>query len=134
MLGLAFEGTWWRATRCRRAGELMLNMMLANRLDKGAPGLLMTASVPITLPQMPDCWESCGNCAGEAIRVTELLVREGEWVWCNDPLLMIESDKTLLDIPAPQSGKVVELLVEEGDEIEVGQLLLRLDTGAPRPE
>ncbi len=119
-----------------RAMGLIDSSRPASRCTSRCTGLSsdsMSEPIDITLPKMPDCWESCGNCAGEAILVTEVLVEPGEWVWCDDPLIMIESDKTLIDIPAPKSGRVVELLVEEGQEVEVGDLLLRLDPGASPP-
>lgn len=50
------------------------------------------------------------------------LIREG------DSLLEIDSDKASLEVPSPVSGKVVELLVEEGDEADIGAIIAIIDS------
>jgi len=49
------------------------------------------------------------------------LVREGE------SLLEIDSDKASLEVPSPASGKVIELLVGEGDEADIGSVIAVID-------
>lgn len=61
------------------------------------------------------------------------LIREGE------SLLEIDSDKASLEVPSPSSGKVIELLVAEGDEADIGAVIAVIDTSvdvdaaAPEP-
>lgn len=90
----------------------------------------MSATVDLCLPGLPDCWESCGNCSDGTLTVVEILVVPGEQVAVDQPLLVLETDKTTLDIPAERAGRVLELNVAVGDRVTEGQLLLRLRAGA----
>lgn len=80
----------------------------------------------ITLPAMPDCWETCGACGDEEVLIAEVLVAPGDKVQFDDPIIALETDKTTLDIPTPYSGEVVDLHVTPGAAIEVGALILTL--------
>jgi pyruvate dehydrogenase E2 component (dihydrolipoamide acetyltransferase) len=50
-------------------------------------------------------------------------VKEGDWVEEGDVLLEVESSKATEEINAPASGTVAEIRFEEGDEVEVGEVL-----------
>ncbi len=61
--------------------------------------------------------------------VVKVLVAVGETVKADQPLLEVETDKALFELPAPEGGVVAEVLVKAGDRISVGQVLLRLEAG-----
>jgi pyruvate dehydrogenase E2 component (dihydrolipoamide acetyltransferase) len=88
----------------------------------------MNGVIDIRLPGLPDCWESCGNCNDGELTVVEVLVAPGDRVGADDPALVVETDKTTLDIPADRAGRVVEVLVVAGDRVAEGQTLFRLET------
>ena len=48
----------------------------------------------------------------------------GSQVKAGDPLVIIEAMKTMNQIPAPRSGTVVQILVEDGQPVEYGEPLL----------
>lgn len=54
----------------------------------------------------------------------------GESVSADEPLVELETDKVTVDVPAPASGKLGDILVKEGDTVEVGALLGTLVEGA----
>lgn len=54
----------------------------------------------------------------------------GEAVNVDEPLVELETDKVTVDVPAPASGKLGDILVKEGDTVEVGTLLGTLIEGA----
>ncbi|UXN05881.1 2-oxoglutarate dehydrogenase complex dihydrolipoyllysine-residue succinyltransferase [Bartonella sp. HY761] len=54
----------------------------------------------------------------------------GESVNADEPLVELETDKVTVDVPAPASGKLGDILVKEGDTVEVGALLGTLVEGA----
>jgi 2-oxoglutarate dehydrogenase E2 component (dihydrolipoamide succinyltransferase) len=56
--------------------------------------------------------------------------RVGDWVEADETICEISTDKIDTDVPAPASGRVVELLVEEGQTVAVGTLLARIATDA----
>jgi dihydrolipoamide dehydrogenase len=61
------------------------------------------------------------------VPVIEVLVSPGDTVAAEDPLIVLESDKASMDVPAPQAGTVVELLVEVGDKVSKGTPILTID-------
>ncbi len=68
------------------------------------------------------------------VPVIEVLVREGQEIQSEDPLITLESDKATMDVPSPVAGKVNDLLVAVGDKVSRGDLILVLEvesTAAP---
>jgi pyruvate dehydrogenase E2 component (dihydrolipoamide acetyltransferase) len=58
--------------------------------------------------------------------IATVFVKEGDTVKKDQPVLELESEKAVATIPAPAAGKVMKILVTEGDEIRVGTLILVL--------
>ena len=57
----------------------------------------------------------------ETADVAEWLVKEGDRVEKHQPLVLVESDKASVEVPAPAAGKVVKCLVQAGDSVSNGQ-------------
>ncbi len=55
----------------------------------------------------------------EEVEVIEISVAVGDSIEVEQTLVVLESDKATMEIPAPLAGKVLKLLVKEGDKIEV---------------
>ena len=89
------------------------------------------ARVEITMPQM-----------GESITegtVVEWHKKPGERIEQDETLLEIGTDKVDTDVPSPAGGVVVEILVEEGETVDVGTLLAVIadkdeEAAVPAPE
>ncbi len=64
------------------------------------------------------------------VPVIEVLVRPGDVVKPEDPLVTLESDKATMDVPAPSAGVVRELKVKVGDKVSEGSVILLLDAAA----
>lgn len=79
----------------------------------------MSISVEIKVPDI-------GNF--KDVAVIEVLVKPGDKVAKDDPLITLESDKAAMDIPSPQAGVVEQLLVQVGDKVSEGSTILRLKT------
>ena len=60
----------------------------------------------------------------ENVEVIELLVKEGQEIKKNDPVVTIESDKSSVEIPSVFSGKIESIKVKVGDKVSKGDLLL----------
>ncbi|HKU70932.1 MAG TPA: biotin/lipoyl-containing protein, partial [Burkholderiales bacterium] len=67
------------------------------------------------------------------IPVIEVLVKAGDTVGKEAPLVTLESDKATMEVPAPSAGKVKELKVKVGDKVSEGSIVLTLEAadGAP---
>jgi dihydrolipoamide dehydrogenase len=61
------------------------------------------------------------------IPVIEVLVKPGDSVKKEDPLITLESDKATMEVPAPQAGVVKELKIKAGDKVSKGSLILTLE-------
>jgi pyruvate dehydrogenase E2 component (dihydrolipoamide acetyltransferase) len=61
------------------------------------------------------------------VEVIEVLVSEGQSIEKNDPLITIESDKSSVEIPSTEKGKIVNVTVKVGDKISEGSKILEIE-------
>ena len=66
----------------------------------------------------------------ENVEVIEILVKPGDQIKENDPIVTIESDKSSVEIPSTITGKVDSLAVKVGDKVSKGDLLLSLTSSS----
>ena len=62
------------------------------------------------------------------VEVIELLVSEGQIIKKNEPLITIESDKSSVEIPSTEDGKILKVNIKVGDKISEGDKILELET------
>jgi 2-oxoisovalerate dehydrogenase E2 component (dihydrolipoyl transacylase) len=74
--------------------------------------------------KLPDLGE--GLTEGEVVR---WLVKEGDTLTLNQPIVEVETAKAVVEIPAPFAGRVTKLHAAEGETLEVGAPLLSVDSG-----
>jgi pyruvate dehydrogenase E2 component (dihydrolipoamide acetyltransferase) len=60
--------------------------------------------------------------------VVKVLVKVGDAVALDQPLLELETDKAVFEMPSTEAGTVVEVLAQKGTSIEVGQVVVRVET------
>jgi pyruvate dehydrogenase E2 component (dihydrolipoamide acetyltransferase) len=65
----------------------------------------------------------------EDIPVIEILVKVGDTVVVEDPLVTLESDKATMDVPSPVEGVVASIDVALGDRVKEGSLILTVEEG-----
>ena len=58
------------------------------------------------------------------VEVIEVLIKKGQEIKKNDPLITIESDKSSVEIPSTVNGKVEKIHIKIGDKVSKGDLLL----------
>ena len=61
------------------------------------------------------------------VEVIEVLIKDGQEILKNDPLITIESDKSSVEIPSTESGIVSSLKVKIGDKVSEGSDILELE-------
>ncbi len=69
---------------------------------------------------------------GEGLSEAEIVswqVAEGEHVIADQPLVSVETDKAVVEVPAPYSGTVKALLAQVGDIVATGAPLVEIETG-----
>jgi len=65
--------------------------------------------------------------------IVDVPVAPGDYVNADDVVVVLETDKVSVDVRAPESGSIVEILGEVDDVVEVGKPLFRMDTDAIAP-
>ena len=73
---------------------------------------------------------------GEGIHEGEIvrwLVHEGEHVRPDQPLVEVETDKAIVEIPAPRAGTILHMAVGAGEKIQVGEVLVVIGEAGERP-
>jgi pyruvate dehydrogenase E2 component (dihydrolipoamide acetyltransferase) len=64
--------------------------------------------------------------------LVKLLVKVGDSIQENQPVLELETEKAAIEVPSTVAGKVQEIRVKEGEKIKVGQVILTVEDGAAR--
>jgi 2-oxoglutarate dehydrogenase E2 component (dihydrolipoamide succinyltransferase) len=72
---------------------------------------------------------SVGESITEVV-IGEWLKQPGEWVDEDESIVIVESDKVNMEVPAPRAGVLVEALIAEGETVAVGTLIAKLDPDA----
>jgi pyruvate dehydrogenase E1 component len=62
----------------------------------------------------------------EEVEVIEILVKQGDQIKVNDPVVTIESDKSSVEIPSTMSGKIENIAIKVGDKVSKDDLLLNV--------
>jgi 2-oxoglutarate dehydrogenase E2 component (dihydrolipoamide succinyltransferase) len=89
--------------------------------------LATTSAIDVVMPQM-------GVSVSEGT-ITKWLKQEGEEVAADEPLLEISTDKVDTEVPSPGEGVVQQILVQEGETVEVGtKVAVIAPAGAEAPE
>ena len=78
-------------------------------------------SVELTIPDI-------GNFTD--VDVVDVLVKPGDLVEVDAPLVTLETDKASMDVPATAAGRITEVLLKRGDKVSKGSLIARVEAGA----
>src|SRR6266436_3560667 len=68
------------------------------------------------------------------VPIIEIMVKPGETIAAEQPLVTLESDKASMEVPSPLGGKVADLRVKVGDRVSEGSVILTLVTDAATPQ
>jgi dihydrolipoamide dehydrogenase len=66
----------------------------------------------------------------DSVEVVDVLVKPGDTIEVDTPLITLETDKASMDVPSTAAGKVVEVPVKRGDKVSKGTVIARLEAGA----
>ena len=78
------------------------------------------------LPELGENIESC--------TVTNVLVSVGDAVAVDQPVLEIETEKAVAEVPSPASGTVSEVRAKQGEQLRVGDVILVIADADAAPE
>jgi pyruvate dehydrogenase E2 component (dihydrolipoamide acetyltransferase) len=77
------------------------------------------ATIDIKIPDIGDFKD---------VPVIEVLVKAGDTVEAEQPILTLESDKASMDVPSPAAGKITEIVVKVGDKVSMGSVVGKLES------
>jgi dihydrolipoamide dehydrogenase len=63
----------------------------------------------------------------DEVPIIDVLVKPGDVVEVDTPLITLETDKASMDVPSTAAGKVAEVTVKRGDKVSKGTVIVRLD-------
>jgi pyruvate dehydrogenase E2 component (dihydrolipoamide acetyltransferase) len=64
------------------------------------------------------------------VSVIDVLVRDGQQIDKEAPLITLETEKAAMDVPAPAAGRIVQILLKQGDKVSEGSAILLLEAAA----
>ncbi len=64
------------------------------------------------------------------VSVIDVLVKDGQQVEKETPLITIETEKAAMDVPAPVAGRITQVKLKQGDKVSEGSLILLLEPAA----
>ncbi len=122
-----------------KTGSLIMVFAGAASAAAVAPAPAPAPAAPVAAPATtaPALTESkevkVPDIGGDAVEVTEVLVKVGDVVKAEQSLLSVEGDKAAMEVPAPFAGTVTEVKVKVGDKVQTGSLVFVFSTGAAAP-
>ena len=63
----------------------------------------------------------------EDTEIIEVSISKGEQIKKNDPLIVLESEKAAMEVPADYDGVIVNVLVKEGESVSEGKVFATLE-------
>jgi len=102
----------------KQAEEKSETKSASSGAEKKSGGRIVEVNVP-----------SAGESVTEA-QVGEIYKKVGDAVAADEAILELETDKAAQEVMASVAGKIIEMKVASGDEVEVGALLLKIEEGA----
>jgi pyruvate dehydrogenase E2 component (dihydrolipoamide acetyltransferase) len=64
------------------------------------------------------------------VNVIDVLVKDGQQIEKETPLITIETEKAAMDVPAPAAGRIAQVKLKQGDKVSEGSLILLLEPAA----
>jgi len=64
------------------------------------------------------------------VNVIDVLVKDGQEIEKEAPLITLETEKAAMDVPAPMSGRITKVKLKQGDKVSEGSLILTLEPAA----
>ncbi len=69
----------------------------------------------------------------DEVNVTEIMVKVGDSVEVDQSIINVEGDKASMEVPAPIAGVVKEILINVGDKVSTGKLIMKFETASDAP-
>lgn len=95
-----------------------------------APAAPVAATAPTTSAVVEVNVPDIGS---DEVNVTEIMVKVGDNVEVDQSIINVEGDKASMEVPAPIAGLVKEILINVGDKVSTGKLIMKFETASAAP-
>lgn len=95
-----------------------------------APAAPVAATAPTTSAVVEVNVPDIGS---DEVNVTEIMVKVGDSVEADQSIINVEGDKASMEVPAPIAGVVKEILINVGDKVSTGKLIMKFETASSAP-
>ncbi|MDE8034612.1 pyruvate dehydrogenase complex dihydrolipoyllysine-residue acetyltransferase [Actinobacillus equuli subsp. equuli] len=92
-------------------------------VQAAAPVATASAVVEVNVPDI----------GSDEVNVTEIMVKVGDSVEVDQSIINVEGDKASMEVPAPIAGVVKEILINVGDKVSTGKLIMKFETASAAP-
>ena len=92
------------------------------------------APVAVTAPTASAVVEvNVPDIGSDEVNVTEIMVKVGDSVEVAQSIINVEGDKASMEVPAPIAGVVKEILINVGDKVSTGKLIMKFEAASAAP-
>ena len=109
-------------------------MLVLESADAAAPAPAAAAPAPAASPAAASVVEvNVPDIGSDEVNVTDIMVKVGDTVEVDQSIINVEGDKASMEVPAPIAGVVKEILINVGDKVSTGKLIMKFETASAAP-
>ena len=107
-------------------------MLVLESADAAAPAA--AAPAPAAAPAAASVVEvNVPDIGSDEVNVTDIMVKVGDTVEVDQSIINVEGDKASMEVPAPVAGVVKEILINVGDKVVTGKLIMKFEVAGAAP-
>ena len=109
-------------------------MLVLESADAAAPAPAAAAPAPAAAPAAASVVEvNVPDIGSDEVNVTDIMVKVGDTVEVDQSIINVEGDKASMEVPAPVAGVVKEILINVGDKVVTGKLIMKFEVAGAAP-
>ena len=109
-------------------------MLVLESADAAAPAPAAAAPAPEASPAAASVVEvNVPDIGSDEVNVTDIMVKVGDTVEVDQSIINVEGDKASMEVPAPVAGVVKEILINVGDKVVTGKLIMKFEVAGAAP-
>ena len=108
---------------------------VGDKVTTGTPMLVLeSAPAPAAAPAAASVVEvNVPDIGSDEVNVTDIMVKVGDTVEVDQSIINVEGDKASMEVPAPVAGVVKEILINVGDKVVTGKLIMKFEVAGAAP-
>ena len=109
-------------------------MLVLESADAAVPAPAAAAPAPAAAPAAASVVEvNVPDIGSDEVNVTDIMVKVGDTVEVDQSIINVEGDKASMEVPAPVAGVVKEILINVGDKVVTGKLIMKFEVADAAP-